>query len=341
MSWEDQGRQYHMWFGHGTAPVKGTDQTDHDGTGPFGRDEMSERFVSVAQGAIAALPADLRARAATRNDPATIERATALMRSWVRGAALGEAEFAERFLGRAANDPVTKELRAAAMGAAVAKSHAALAEAANHLANAMQGIGIDRWQRFLADAQERTNDPSTVAAVKKSQRSLDPSGSLQAGRGNDNGSHSLTDAKPDQFVAGRQYAQAQLVIPAVRLAPYVARGVGAAIGALGGLIITNQQHDDEKQAPPANPDPSSITPRPELPPLSGGRSGQNVPGLTGPPNSAIAGGGKDRIFITDQDGNVIADVTRDRVKPVIPGKGFGPKRAPTPQELDLLDKMRR
>jgi hypothetical protein len=22
MSWEDQGRQYHEWFGHGTAPVK-------------------------------------------------------------------------------------------------------------------------------------------------------------------------------------------------------------------------------------------------------------------------------------------------------------------------------
>lgn len=84
------------------------------------------------------------------------------MSAWVRGAALGQAEFAERFLGRAA-----------AMGAAVAKSHAALAEAAKYLANAMQGIGIDRWQRFLADAQERARDPATVAAAEKSRQPAD------------------------------------------------------------------------------------------------------------------------------------------------------------------------
>ena len=138
--------------------------------GVVGLGEMSHRFAAVAVGAIAASPAELRARAATRNDPATIERVTDLMRSWGRGAALGQAEFAERFLGRAADDPVMKELRAAAMGAALAKSHAALAEATNHLANAMQGIGLDRWQRFLADAQERARDPATVAAVAAAEK---------------------------------------------------------------------------------------------------------------------------------------------------------------------------
>jgi hypothetical protein len=114
---------------------------------------------------------------------------------------------------------------------------------------------------------------------------------------------------------------------------------GVAIVAGVAIILNNQTQGDQSAAPPSTP--SSIAPRPDLPPLSGGRSGQNVPGLTGPPNSAIPGGGNDRIFITDDNGNVVVDVTRDRAKPVIPGQGFGPKRAPTPQELDLLDKMGR
>ena len=63
VSCEVQGRQYHMWFGHGTGPGKGED-------GPFGPTEIGERIAAVAQGAIAALPADPRARAG----PATARR---------------------------------------------------------------------------------------------------------------------------------------------------------------------------------------------------------------------------------------------------------------------------
>ena len=33
MSWEDQGRQEHGWFGHGTAPPKVKDETDKTGGG--------------------------------------------------------------------------------------------------------------------------------------------------------------------------------------------------------------------------------------------------------------------------------------------------------------------
>jgi hypothetical protein len=83
---------------------------------------------------------------------------------------------------------------------------------------------------------------------------------------------------------------------------------------------------------------STITPRPDLPPLSGGRSGERVKGLTGPPNSASPGGGG-RIFITDKNGNVVVDVTRGRAKPVVPGQGFGDKRAPTAEEERLLDQI--
>jgi hypothetical protein len=65
-----------------------------------------------------------------------------------------------------------------------------------------------------------------------------------------------------------------------------------------------------------------------------------VPGLTGPPNSALPGA-PGRIYITDGNGNVVVDVTEERAKDITPGRGAGPKRDPTPQELDLLEKMRR
>jgi RHS repeat-associated protein len=72
--------------------------------------------------------------------------------------------------------------------------------------------------------------------------------------------------------------------------------------------------------------------------LSGGRTGGKVKGLTGPPNSVVRGGGE-RLFVTDDQGQVILDITGKRVKPVIPGQGFGPKRAPTTEEKGLLDQV--
>ncbi len=73
--------------------------------------------------------------------------------------------------------------------------------------------------------------------------------------------------------------------------------------------------------------------------LSGGRSGQFVKSLTGPPNSAVKSTGPGRIFVTDTEGRVILDITADRVKPVTPGTGFGDKRLPTLEELELIKKL--
>lgn len=60
--------------------------------------------------------------------------------------------------------------------------------------------------------------------------------------------------------------------------------------------------------------------------------------LTRPPDSAIKGA-NGRVYLTNDKGQVIADITKTRVKPVIPGRGFGPKRPPTPEELDLINKV--
>jgi hypothetical protein len=84
---------------------------------------------------------------------------------------------------------------------------------------------------------------------------------------------------------------------------------------------------------------SEIAPRPDYPPQSGGRSGENVKDASGPPNSAIPSTGGS-VWITDGQGNVVVDVTPERAKPVTPGVGFGEKRPPTKNELDLWDKVK-
>ncbi len=71
--------------------------------------------------------------------------------------------------------------------------------------------------------------------------------------------------------------------------------------------------------------------------LSGGRSGQRVKDLVGPPNSVVKGN-RGRLYITNESGQVIWDVTTNRIKPVLPGKGFGQYEYGTvPDELvDLV-----
>ena len=129
----------------------------------------------------------------------------------------------------------------------------------------------------------------------------------------------------------------------------LALGTAIAIVAIPALIVLESTgpEDDADDTPgegaqavcaPGPQASSDITPRPDIPPQSGGRSGSDVKDLTGPPSSAIRGS-PGRICITDSDGNVVLDVTADRAKPVTPGEGFGDKRAPTPDELDLLNEL--
>ena len=88
---------------------------------------------------------------------------------------LGQAEFAERFFGRAADDPVVGKLRDAARAVASASSHAELRGAAEKIGEAMQIVGLDRWPRVMADAEARARDPETVAAIENSRQPPDVS----------------------------------------------------------------------------------------------------------------------------------------------------------------------
>lgn len=116
---------------------------------------MDRRVQTVIHGALGALPRALRARAGVIHNTSALAGLTEAMTAWSSTVKLSKAEFAERFLGRDGDDPVAKLLREAALAAA---GRAPLRDAAEKLAEAMQTAGLDRWPRFVADAQRRAVD---------------------------------------------------------------------------------------------------------------------------------------------------------------------------------------
>jgi len=72
-------------------------------------------------------------------------------------------------------------------------------------------------------------------------------------------------------------------------------------------------------------------------------SGAGVKNFVGPQNSVVRGASQGRVYVTDDEGKVILDITRGRVTPVVPGRGFvagdGRKLEPTRQQLDWIDQL--
>jgi hypothetical protein len=64
-------------------------------------------------------------------------------------------------------------LRAAASETVDAETRPQLAKAPEDLADAMKAIGLDRWPRFVADAQKRAHEKATLAAIQKSRQPPD------------------------------------------------------------------------------------------------------------------------------------------------------------------------
>ena len=167
MSWEDQGRQYHMWFGHGTSADKAKKAAP--GSSVVGQ-STADRVLALAYGALASLPAAQRRQAEAQYNNGTLPRLKEAMTAWLRATALTQAAFAGRLFGRSADDPVIWSLHDAALRAATATTHDDLREASGKLARAMEAVGIDRWPHFVADAQERARDPATQGAIEKSRQ---------------------------------------------------------------------------------------------------------------------------------------------------------------------------
>jgi hypothetical protein len=82
MSWEDQGRQEHGWFGHGTAPPRDEPLKDRAG-GMFDPDNVAARIDAIAHAAIAHMPRADR----HRESPSIAGGWSVCKRRWPRGSA--------------------------------------------------------------------------------------------------------------------------------------------------------------------------------------------------------------------------------------------------------------
>jgi hypothetical protein len=171
MSWKDPGRQEDGPAGEAAPQVMPrADDEAADGEpagGMFGRCGLARRIQAVAHGIVGSLPRALRGHAAVPYDAENLSRLTEAMTAWTRGSHLGAEEFAERFFGYAAEELLLEKLHSAALDVVLAISHSELREAADKVAAVMQAIGLDRWPRVLADAQQRARDPATVAAIER------------------------------------------------------------------------------------------------------------------------------------------------------------------------------
>lgn len=159
-----------MWFGHGTGSGKLKGQA----SGPVSGAGKDDPILALAFGAVAALAPAQRGRAEAQFQGTNLSRFRDAMTAWMRGVRMDSASFADWFFGRDGNDPVAQILHRAARDAGLAKSPAEFAQAARGVADAMKAVGLDRWARFIADAQARARDPATVAAIETSVRPPDP-----------------------------------------------------------------------------------------------------------------------------------------------------------------------
>jgi RHS repeat-associated protein len=97
--------------------------------------------------------------------------------------------------------------------------------------------------------------------------------------------------------------------------------------------------DDDPISQGTRPAPTGPQINEEFQAAGGGRSGQNIKNLQGPPNSVIKGS-PGRVYVTNKDGQVIQDITANRVKNVIPGKGFvGGKITPSSEQLQWIERL--
>ena len=150
MSWEDQGRQRHGWFGHGTSLAGPSPGSDGQGVG---REAVADRMRAVAHGALGALPASLRMGAGAWLDAGTLSRLEVVLAAWGLGEGLTPGEFAGRFLGRAADDPIVAALQGVRADAGTGAGDAGRGRATGTPAQTTQGVGPDRGAPTVAEAK--------------------------------------------------------------------------------------------------------------------------------------------------------------------------------------------
>ena len=150
-NWRFQGRQYHQWFGHGTAPGGG----DQAGEELFKPERADLRVQWAAHTLVARVPRADQHSAAATFDGERLDRLRATVAAWYAASRLQADAFDRVFAPLGASETAVVSLRRAAGSMVEARSHAELELAGQDLAKTVAAVGIGNWPRFLAAAEQR------------------------------------------------------------------------------------------------------------------------------------------------------------------------------------------
>ncbi len=160
-SWIYRGRQYHMWFGHGTAPMDASPQ-------PAAKDvlpSLQDRIHNLGHTLAAGLPASKRHHAVTRLSTADHGRLDHLLTGVVHALPLGPRLILIRVLGTNADAPGVGAFVKAGGVIHDAETHADLREATDLVARSAQEVGLDRFQSFLRQADDHLTQTGGMVAL--------------------------------------------------------------------------------------------------------------------------------------------------------------------------------
>ncbi len=147
--WVYQGRQYHMWFGHGTKPLDGSADLAKLDLG-----SIDERIHNLGLTLVAGLPASKRHHSASRLGTDDHGRLDRLMEGVVRALPLGPRLTAFRVLGMHPDERGVEAFVDTGRLLASAETRADLRAATDRLAESVQEIGLNHFNSFLRRADD-------------------------------------------------------------------------------------------------------------------------------------------------------------------------------------------
>jgi hypothetical protein len=129
---------------------------------------------SAGRGAALSMHANLSMRETFRrrprwSDPASAESLGRLLPRWNAAAQLDDDAFRDRYLGHGVSEGATRAIRVAARLAMRAQTSGEMARAGDHLATAIQVIGVEDWPRVLRVAEVKAESASEIDAEADTQ----------------------------------------------------------------------------------------------------------------------------------------------------------------------------
>lgn len=151
-NWEQQGRQEHDWFGHGTSVQPG----ETGQAGQSGEESVKKQAESIIHGVTGHLPAERRKAYESYLAHGGRLALTRILVAWAKSATSGRDDFRDRFLPPTASDRLAEHLRKVAGNVSGTGTEDKSRESITNLSMAVSIVGIDRFPRFIAEAHART-----------------------------------------------------------------------------------------------------------------------------------------------------------------------------------------